>query len=99
MLIESLSCRHVSPVFNGEPTIHNFCIPEKPVEYASNEIEFDDALFRDPVNICREWESQFATLYCGTESTHYDRMYYLSVTDYVNNIQEESISVDGDHIL
>ena len=66
VLIESLSCRHV--------TIHNFCIPEKPFKYASNEIEFDDALFRDPVQICLEWGSQFATLYSGTESTHYDRM-------------------------
>ena len=37
-----------------DPTIHNFCIPEKPVKYASNEIEFDDALFRDTVKVCRE---------------------------------------------
>ena len=42
---------------------------------------------------------QFVNLYSDIECTHYDRLFYESVTYCVNNIKEVSIVAVGDHIL
>ena len=59
---------------------------------AGNEMEFNNKIYRDPVEIVSNWGSYFKSLYTPSENIKYDSVFKETISSYVKTVNNTLFS-------